>query len=518
MAGGKLSPRQKMINLMYLVFIAMLAMNMSKQVLSAFGFMNEKLTTSNVTANDKNSATYASLATKATDQPDKFSDLNKDAQKVQALSLEFNSFIDKVKEDLTAKVEDKTNYETMDGTDQGNTYFFAGEKNSPNGQAFLDKVNNYRTKVVDALKNAQKKKEFEGIISSVKNRFDTSDQKTRDGVEQPWLRNRYEEFPLITTITNLSQIQADIKTTEAEMLSAMVQGQLESDVSMTNYTTILVPETAATLQGSNFKGKIVLGRYDASLKPTKVIINGKEITNIKDGGAVLDFPAGNVGENEIKGEFVFKEGDSLVRLPINSTYAVVAKPNGAVISADKMNVVYRGVQNPITISMPGVPDNAIKANAPGMRKSKGVGKYMISPGKGREVNIRVTGKLPTGESVTSNQKFRIKDIPAPMAAVRGSQWGTIKMPKSSLQKVRVGAILADFVFDLKINVSGFSIKVPGRPTVKVSGTRLNAAAIRALSKARPGDMVSIFDVKASISGNSGYYLKKVGPLNITITN
>ena len=512
MAGGKLSPRQKMINLMYLVFIAMLAMNMSKQVLSAFGFMNEKLVDSNITADNRNGATYASLATKAADQPDKFAKHNEKAQQIQALSLEFNSFLEKTKEELTKEVEDKKNYESMDGTDQGNTYFFKGEGYTEKGKAFLDKINTYREKVVALLGD-----DYKNITESVKKRFDTSDQKTEDGKE-PWLKNRYEGFPLITTITNLSQIQADIKTTEAEMLSAMVQGQLESDVSMTNYTTILVPDNAATLQGNNFKGKIVLGRYDASLKPSKVIVNGKEITNIENGGAILDFPAGNVGENEIKGEFVFKEGDSLVRLPIKSTYAVVAKPNGAVISADKMNVVYRGVQNPITISMPGVPDNAIKANAPGLRKSKGVGKYMMSPGKGREVYINVTGKLPTGEAVTSKQKFRIKDIPAPMAAVRGSQWGTIKMPKSSLQKVRVSAILPDFVFDLKINVSGFSIKVPGRPTVKVNGTRLNAAAIRALARAKSGDMVSIFDVKASLSGNKGYFLKKVGPLNITITN
>ncbi len=514
MAGGKLSPRQKMINLMYLVFIAMLAMNMSKQVLSAFGFMNEKLTTSNVTADNKNGATYANLATKASEQPEKFAALNTDAQKIQALSLDFNSFIEKMKTDLTVNVEDKTNYESMDGTDQGNTYFFAGEKDSPNGKAFLDKLNNYRSEVANVLGD-----KYKSIAKSVNERFDTSDQKLKEGKgTQPWLRNRYEGFPLITTVTNLSQLQADVKTTEAEMLSAMVQGQLESDVSMKNYTTILIPDNSATLQGTNFKGKIVLGRYDANLKPSKVIINGKEITNIEGGGAVLDFPAGNVGENEVKGKFVFMENGEPVEIEVNQTYAVVAKPNGAVISADKMNVVYRGVQNPITISMPGVPDNAIVASAPGMRKSKGVGKYMISPGKGREVNIRVTGKLPTGESVTSNQKFRIRDIPAPMTAVRGTQWGTIKMPKSSLQKVRVSAILADFVFDLKINVSGFSIKVPGRPTVKVNGTRLNAAAIRALSKAKRGDMVSIFDVKASLGGNSGYYLKKVGPLNITITN
>jgi len=514
MAGGKLSPRQKMINLMYLVFIAMLAMNMSKQVLSAFGFMNEKLADSNVSATTKNSATYANLATKASEQPEKFAPLNTQAQKIQALSLDFNSFIDKMKTDLTKEVEDKTDYETMDGTDQGDTYFFAGDKNSPNGQAFIDKVSNYRTQVSEILG-----KGYKGIAENVNKRFDTSDQPLKDGkAKQPWLRNRYEGFPLITTVTNLSQMQADVKTTEAEMLSAMVQGQLESDVSMKNYTTILIPDNSATLQGNNFKGKIVLGRYDASLKPSKVIINGKEITDIQGGGAVLDFPSGNVGDNEVKGKFIFMENGEPVEIEVNETYAVVAKPNGAVISADKMNVVYRGVQNPITISMPGVRDSDIKANAAGLRKVSGVGKYMMSPGKGREVFINVTGKLPTGESVTSKQKFRIKDIPAPSAAVRGSQWGMIKMPKSSVQKVRVSAILPDFVFDLKINVSGFSIKIPGKPTVKVKGTRLNAAAIRALGKAKSGDVISIFDVKASLSGNSGYYLKKVGPLMITITN
>jgi len=512
MAGGKLSPRQKMINLMYLVFIAMLAMNMSKQVLSAFGFMNEKLTVSNMTAETKNSATYANLAQKAQDQKEKFEALKVDAQKVQALSLDFNAYVENMKEELTDEVEDKTNYESMDGTDKGDTYFFKGEGYTPKGQEFLDKLNNYRTQVSEILG-----KDYKGIAESVNSRFDTSDQKLEKGT-QPWLKNRYEGFPLITTVTNLSQIQADIKTTEAEMLSAMVQGQLESDVSMSNYTTILIPDNSATLQGSNFKGKIVLGRYDASLKPTKVIINGKEITDIKDGAAILDFPSGNIGENEIKGQFVFMEDGKEVPIEVKSTYAVVAKPNSAVISADKMNVVYRGVANPITISMPGIPDNQISASAAGLRKATGLGKYMMNPGKGREVNIRVTGKLPTGEPVTSSQTFRIKDIPAPMTAVRGTEWGTIKMPKTSVQKVTVGAILPDFVFDLKINVSGFSFKVPGRPTVEVKGTKLNAAAIRALGSARPGDMVSIFDVKASLSGNSGYYLKKVGPLNITITN
>ena len=130
-----------------------------------------------------------------------------------------------------------------------------------------------------------------------------------------------------------------------------------------------------------------------------------EITDIRDGGAVLNFPAGNVGENEIKGKFIFMENGEPVEIPIESSYAVVAKPNSAVISADKMNVVYRGVENPITISVPGVADNAVKASAPGLRKVKGVGKYMMAPGKGREVKITVNAKLPDGTPISSSQRY-----------------------------------------------------------------------------------------------------------------
>jgi len=509
MAGGKLSPRQKMINLMYLVFIAMLAMNMSKQVLSAFGFMNEKLADSNITADSRNGATYANLAQKAQDQPEKFATLNTNAQKIQALSLDFSSYVATMQEELTKDVEDTSNYESMDGTDQGDTYFFEGDNNSVKGDEFLTKLNNYRTEVAKLLEN-----DFKGIAASVNKRFDTADQTTEDGT-QPWLRNRYEGFPLITTVTNLSQIQADIKTTEAEMLSAMVQGQLESDVSMKNYTTILIPDNSATLQGTNFKGKIVLGRYDASLKPSKVIINGKEITNIEGGGAILDFPAGNVGENEIVGKFVFKENGEDVEIEVKQNYAVVAKPSSAVISADKMNVVYRGVANPMTISVPGIPDNRVKVNAPGLKKATGLGKYTMSPGKGKEVRINVSATLPDGSPVTSSSVFRIKGIPAPVATAR-NQYGMIKMPKTTIQKVTIGAALPDFVFDLNLRITGFSLKVPGAPTVIVKGTKMNAAAIRALGKARKGDQITIFDVKASLVGNSGYFLKKVNPLVIQI--
>ncbi len=514
MAGGKQTPRQKMINLMYLIFIAMLAMNMSKEVLQAFGLMDEKLAISNEAATKRNKGAYDDLALKAVEQKEKYADEKVKADKIEKLSSDFYNYLEGLKTEMKGTVDDPKDYVTMDSGNFLDDKFFKGDDGiyKEEGQEFLDNMNNYSTKISTILGS-----DFKNIGEDVKERFSTAKVLNRENEEIFWLDYNYKGFPLVASLTKLTQIQNDIKTTETEVLSAMLQGQLSSDVSMNNYNAILIPNTPATLQGENFKGRIVLGRYDGTLKPTKVIVNGKVITNIKDGGAVLDFPAGNVGQNDIVGKFIFMENGKPVEIKIEQSYAVVAKPNSAVISADKMNVVYRGVQNPMTISVPGVADNVVQATAPGLKKVKGIGKYMMSPGKGREVKIVVNAKLPDGTPISSSQLFRIKDIPAPVAAVRG-EYGMIKMPKSTLQKATISALLPDFVFDLKINTTGFSVKVPGQPTVIVKGKKFNAAAIRVLNKARRGDVVVIFQIKQKLVGNSGYYLKNASPVNVEITN
>ena len=147
MAAGKMSARQKMINLMYLVFIAMLAMNMSKEVLSAFGFMNEKLTENNISTTLKNNEAYANLATKASEQAAKFEVLNNKAIQIKSYSLEFYNYLDSLKQKMTLDVEDKQDYEAMDKTAFLDEYFFKGDKFTSEGEAFLNKINGYRTDV-----------------------------------------------------------------------------------------------------------------------------------------------------------------------------------------------------------------------------------------------------------------------------------------------------------------------------------------------------------------------------------
>ncbi|MGY0393352.1 type IX secretion system motor protein PorM/GldM [Bizionia sp. KMM 8389] len=516
MAGGKLSARQKMINLMYLIFIAMLALNMSKEVLSAFGLMNEKLVESNEATTERNQAFMAGLEEKVNEQPAKYQPLKAQADQINALASDFNSYLTELKNQMTATVDNPQDYEVMDKGDFLDNLFYKGDNLKPEGQEFLDKITAFREGVSAVLKTNP---DMAGIAADVEKKFATDEVTNRDGNKVDWLSYHYKGFPLVASLTKMTQLQADVKTTQSEVLSAMLAGKLKREASLTNFDAIVVPSKTAFFSGENFTGTIILGKKDNTLQADKVIINGEELAkeSMQAGKTILDFPAGAVGEREITGEFQFKEGDSIISIPVKSTYAVVPKPNSATISADKMNVVYRGVSNPMTISFAGIPDNQVTASAAGLKKASGTGKYVMNPGSGREVTINVRGTLPDGSPVGDKATFRIKDIPKPTGSISG-QTGIVKLPRNSVEISTIGALLDEFDFELPIQVTSFKMKVPGQPSVNVNGTKLNSQAKNALRKAKRGDQVSFFDIKAQIRGNSSYKLKGVSPVIVELAN
>ncbi|SDL73972.1 type IX secretion system motor protein PorM/GldM [Kriegella aquimaris] len=522
MAGGKQSPRQKMVNLMYLVFICMLALNMSKEVLAAFGLMNEKLETSNVKTSESNLAFLSGLETKKGENPEKFGELYEKATKIKELSKEYFDYLEGLKSEMMKDVEDPTDYTVMDKSDYLDGKFFQGDNLSEGGKEFMKRINDYRTQVSAILPENMAE-----VKASVKSRFETGDAdgkvEKRDGTKQDWINYQYEGFPLVASLTKLTALQADIKSTEEDALKSMLAGQLTTEVSMTNYTTLLEQEKSAFYSGEKFSGSVVLGRKDATTKPNEVnlTLDGRKLSEgsdyeIKDGQVKLLVSAGAPGDHKIEGNLVFMQDGERTEVPVSSTFATISKPNAALIAADKMNVVYRGVANPMSISIPGIPNNKVSASAPGLSKREG-SKYIMNPGTGRSVTITASGTLPDGQKVSSKSEFRIKDIPRPASTIRGES-GSVKMPRNNLEISTIGAILEDFDFDLKLAVSGFSFKVPGQPTVKVNGNKLDARAKSALKRAKRGDAVQIFDVQAYITNNKSYKLKKVSNVFIELTN
>lgn len=505
MAGGKLTPRQKMINLMYLVFIAMLALNMSKEVLSAFGILNKKIVESNALTTLRNDDAFTQLAQKASEQAGQFGEKKIKVEKIRALSKDFYNYIEEMKKASSAKFDmnEEGVYEKMDKGDYFDNLFFKGDKVSKEGQEFLSRIHDYSSQIKQIGGSAIAADE----MKKIEDRFATEPVKSKNaGATVSWIDYNYKGFPLIASITKLSQLQADIKTTESDIIAGMFQTSLISAASLTKYQPIVVPEKTAFFQGEAVKGKVILGKFDPELVAKSVIINGQSV-KATAGQADFSFSAGAVGEHDITGTFNFDEGGKVVSLPIKGNYVVVPKPNSATISADKMNVVYRGVVNPMTISFAGVSDNNVTASAPGMTKGNGSGKYNISPGQGTELTINVSAKLPDGKSVTDKKVFRIKGIPGPVGTIRG-EMGVVSGPKSSLQVSTIGAKLVDFDFEVGLDVVGFNLKVSGQPTVVVQGNKLNAQCNAVLAKAGKGDQVTISEIKTKLVGAGNYMLPR----------
>jgi gliding motility-associated protein GldM len=516
MAGGNLSPRQKMINLMYLVLIAMLALNMSKEVLTAFGIMNDKFVENNQTSASKNVAFLDKIAQKAKDEPQQYSVINSKAKNISKTSAEFYAFLDGVKAKMEAPyVEDKIDgvlpYESMDKGDHIDQIWFNGDKLSKEGDAVVAAFDKYRNDMTNLL--GEGNKTLKAILVA---KFNTDKVKAKDGAKKLWLDYNFKGFPSIASLAKVSSMQSDVKALESDVLSRLLSGKQESALSFSNYRAMVIPEKSAFFSGENFKGRIVLGRVDDSTKPNSVLLNGSEVDkkNFKDGGVVLDFPAGAVGERDLKGKFIFLENGKPVEVAIESSYAVVPKPNSATISADKMNVVYRGIPNPMTISFAGIPANKVNATAPGLKKS-GKG-FTMTPSKGREVTINVTGTLDDGQRVSDKKKFRIKDIPRPQSAVSGES-GVVKKSRNALKGATISAKLEGFVFDLNLKVNSFKFRVPGKATIECKGSKLNSRAKAALAGAKRGEQITIFELKAAVVG-SPIKLKPASPVIIELSN
>ncbi len=524
MAGGKLSARQKMINLMYLVFIAMMAMNMSKEVLSAFGLMDAKFANANEMATVTNENLLGGLKSKAEEKPNEFALAATKAELISKVSEDFYKYLETLKREAIVEkgkyeIDPKTGmlpFEAMDKTDILDELWFTGDRLTVEGQEFIKRIQDYKQSVKEIIGDDVK---YIRAIETLENRFDITDVTNNEGKSIPWLDYHFKGFPAIASYTKITAMQNDVKATETNMYNVFLGNTLDEAVSLKNYEAIVIADKSAFFAGEKFQGKVVLGKY-ANVTPTKLVVGGQEInlTNAIDstGAARLDFTVGNVGEHEIEGQFTFLEDGKELPIAIKGNYVVVPRPNSATISADKMNVVYRGVVNPMTISFAGVPDNKVNANAPGLRKV-GDGKYEMQPGAGSEVTISVTATLDDGSPVNDRKTYRIKDIPKPTGSLIGKS-GVMKLPRRNVEIGTIDAKLEDFDFDLPIQVTSFSVKVPGQPTVNVVGTKLDAAAKAALGRARRGDAVQILNIQAKIVGNNTYRLKEVAPIIVELTD
>jgi gliding motility-associated protein GldM len=516
MAGGKLSPRQKMINLMYLVFIAMLALNMSKEVLKAFGLMNEKFEVVNKFSEEYNNSLFSTLETKASENPSQFGVPYSKAQKVQQISKEMYTYLGSLKSDVTKEFEREKDgqlpYDKMDKGSYIDENWFEGDGYSPKGKEIMAKLENYKKQIADVFGVDVK---YKIIVETLNKKFNFENVKDKEGVSVKYLDYHFKLFPAIASIAKLTSIQNDVKSLEQDIYNALIGNTTAQTASMKNYKAIVIMDKSLFFQGETVTGRVVLGRYDETTVPTSVSVGGASVS-MENGQAVFKMSAGAVGDHDIKGKFTFKEDEKLIPIDIEGKYAVVPKPNTASVSSDNMKVIYKGVNNPMTISFPGISDKDVTVSAPGIKKS-GNSQYIWNIGDfpGKEVFVTVNAKLPDGKTVSDKQKFRVKDIP-PATVLINEKSGITIGSKGEILSADFTADFGEFGKDYKVTAIVKSLSVTaGVEKIPCQGNTLNSRAIAAIKNLSKGDLVII---DATVATNTGVKPKLVISSTFRINN
>tara|TARA_R110000868_G_scaffold73505_1_gene213092 strand:- start:936 stop:2486 length:1551 start_codon:yes stop_codon:yes gene_type:complete len=516
MAGGKLSPRQKMINMMYLVLTAMLALNVSKDILKALTKLEDSLSQTITTVENKNSDVYKTFDNAAKDNPDKALKWKDKAYEVKAVSDQIFAYIHDMKDSLVSVSggydEETGAPKALDAKSQPAAYLLA-EQGPKKATDLKGKLDNFRNEIIKIADNDP------AIKTSLEGAFNTADEKEGDK-EVSWEYATFGEYPLGAIIPFLTDIQARVRNAESEVLSHLGSKIGEGEVSFNTVKAMVMANTNYITQGGTYEADVFLAAYDDSQDPT-IIINGQQLSaeKIENGKGKISFPANSVGEQTWGGKIIIKQiGKGDVEYEIPTTTYTVAPPS-VVISPSKMNVLYRGVPNPIEIGVPGVDPAKIRVSGQGVSGSNGNYTANVTGISGKEINITVSVEdtKPDGTKVMRNagsKTFRIKGLPPAVGTIYKRSEGVFSA--GAIANSTIEAEFQDFAFDLDLVVTSYEIAIPGSPPERVKNSNKIPSALKAkIERLRPGSTVTIRNIKAK--GPNNLQVDRVGIISVDVS-
>ncbi len=540
MAAEKVNTRQKMINMMYLVFIAMLALNISKEVLGTLGILSEDMEKS--TAELKSSIDDLYTTIDLNSNQDYYKIPSEELPKLRDLTDDYWSYIQMLKDSLVSldknnyltnvsiKNEDgeKTevtmvDYQIMDKSVDLDELFFKGDGNSEKGAEFVSYFSSFKTNVTAVLDSIISRDErtiksnysFASAISNLESRFNYSDDVLNsDGNYQPWLEYNYQGFPLIASLSKFTKIQSDIRAVEYEILNSLTSKTKDRKLSLDNTDTLLETTQSAYYTNSTVDAAVVVGRTDSSFKPDVVDlkIDGVDLKesefSIVNGKIVLDKRFSTPGIKNITGFLIFKADGEIDSLGVDQKFYVINKPNDAIVSPLNMQVFYIGLRNEIKVAFPGIADlSSIRVNGKNGSILKNGSRYFAAPNAGvSSMDVIVSGRA-NNETLTSVLNFRVEDAPPGRGSiferVGGKDINYINSSKISKDALLYGTVRGEkppgFLYDYDINVETFQITVGNLPTRTVQGNKIQNSneAMRDIRGANRGSSVTLTVLKAT---------------------
>ena len=405
---SRMSPRQKMINLMYIVLTAMLALNVSSDVLDGFLQVEDGLARTNINVEQRNAAIFGQLEAFAVANPQKGRPWLEKAAQVRSHAAEMYNLIDSLKLLIVREADgpdgDIDNMQRLDDLEAASVVML--NPISHRGSDLRARIEQFREYIVSFVGDTTKRASIEATLSTA------PFHRPGIAVPQTWEEAKFDTQPAVAAVTLLTKLQNDIRYAEGEALANLLANVDAGDVRVNELNAFVIPDSRYVMRGGRYSANIVLAAIDTTARP-EIFVNGRSLGN----RGLYEFNAGQVGTFDYSGYILVNHGDGTeTRHPFSSSY-VVMEPT-ATVSATMMNVLYAGINNPIGISVPGVPTSSVNATMTNGSLSREGDHWVAKPSAvGTDAVITVTANIDGANQTVNTTTFRVRKLPDPVAFI-----------------------------------------------------------------------------------------------------
>jgi len=489
-----------MIGMMYLVLTALLALNVSAEILNAFVLVDNSLT---ATANNyakKNDKIYTDFETAYMENQNKVGPWKNKADEVKVLAQEVFDYIHGIKLEIIGIADGSTTlYEANgpagvqkkdDNNVPGQVMILQGR-----GLELKAKIDEFRTKLIGMIEDQTK---YEGVVSSINKSLNTDPVvSANEGDSKPWEEANFNHLPLSGVLTMLTKMQTDIRNSETDILGYLF-GQIDAGTFKFNKIEAIVNSpTNYVLVGNEYKAEVFIAASDSSVEPV-IELNGGGQLPIVEGKGIYTGSTSAAGVKTWGGVIKLESPATgeILEYPFKSEYQVGEA--ALVVSPTKMNVFYIGVDNPVDISVPGVPADKIVPSINNGSITRSGNGYIVRVRTAGEAKISVTADFGSGARSMGTKTFRVKLVPDPVAKVAGKKEGVIARGLLTASQ-GVTAELENFDFDLKFTIVSFTVSatIKGYAEEAQSNSNLFTAQQKAImNQVATGQKIYIENIKA----------------------
>ncbi len=521
MAQEKLAPRQRMINMMYLVLIAMLVLNVDRHVLKAFHLMEKNFISSANSYDQKNNLQMAGFLQLVNKEEEKARPYYEAAKEAQRISSDFDQYINTLKTQIEemydGRLEEEegekgiTSLKTPEGIEK-HAHLFMVKDNGKKAHELQAKINTTRDKLLKLIKPDEKELFVNDTYykQALQANLLNAEEPEQNGVtKQTWASINLEYQPAGALLANLTQYQNNAKALEADVISKLIYGVNQGSHIIDELNAAIIPQSNYVMEGENYTADVMLIATSSATVP-KITMNGTSLETMESGVGKINLRAQGVGEKTVKGtiEVADPKTGKPTLYPYEHTYQVF-KP-AATVSADAMKIVYIGLDNPMSISVPGFSAADISVTVTnGATISGGNGRYKVEPtGSTKTISISVSAK---GRAMGTTV-YKVREIPEPRAQLGGLRNdGRAKSIGPIRAQDRILANLGEgFAYDLPFTVTSYTIILDSRQGMvrrPVTGNLIPADIRQRISTLRSGDRIFIEEVKTR---NTAYGITKNG--------